>query len=155
MFHSHRGDKRLVKLMKLMVLHRQILLSLAIAAIAEAILMRISAEYVPSLRIVAPRYLKLVTSSDLCPFILISALMLFELLVMILLFSVLTSVPYAVAPSTSLLVKSCSSPLLPSVRSMSSANRRLHMGLPPMQMDVWWAWNVTYMVMECFVHDLS
>ena len=29
-----------------------------------------------------------------------------------------------------------SSPLLPSIRSMSSANRRLYMGLLPMEMDV-------------------
>ena len=46
-------------------------------------------------------------------FMLISALMLFVLLDMILLFSVLTSIPYAVALSTSLLVRSWSSPLLP------------------------------------------
>ena len=45
--------------MKLMVLHRQILFSLAIADFAEAILMRTSAEQVPSLHRVAPRYLKL------------------------------------------------------------------------------------------------
>ena len=25
---------------------------------------------------------------------------------------------------------------------MSSANRRLHMGLPPMEMDVCWSWSV-------------
>ena len=44
-------------LAKLMVLHRRILLSLAIAAIAEAILMRTSADQVPSLHRFAPRYL--------------------------------------------------------------------------------------------------
>ena len=43
-------------LAKLMVLHRQILFNQAIVAIAEAILMRTSAEHVPSLH----RYLKLV-----------------------------------------------------------------------------------------------
>ena len=88
-----------------MVLHRQILFSLAIAAIAEAILMRISAEQVPSLHRVTPRYSKLVTSSNFWPFMLISALMLSVLLVVILFFSVLTSIPYAVALSTSLLVR--------------------------------------------------
>ena len=46
---------------KLMMLHSQIPFSLAIAAIAEAILMRTSAKKVPSLRKGAPRYLKLVT----------------------------------------------------------------------------------------------
>ena len=48
---------------KLMVLHHKILFSLASAAIAEAILMQISAEQVSSLHRIAPRYLKLVTSS--------------------------------------------------------------------------------------------
>ena len=51
-------------LAKLIVLHRQILFSLATAAIAEAILIRTSTEQVPSLHRIAPRYLKLVTSSN-------------------------------------------------------------------------------------------
>ena len=101
-----RDLQRLNLLEKLMMLHSQIPFSLAIAAIAEAILMRTSAVQVPSLHRVPPRYLKLVTSSNLWPFMLISALMLFVLLVMILLFSVLTSILYAVALSTSLLVRS-------------------------------------------------
>ena len=54
-------------LAKLMVLHLQILFSLAISAIAEAILIRTYAEQVPCLYRVAPRYCKLyfkvVTSS--------------------------------------------------------------------------------------------
>ena len=54
----------------------------------------------------APKYLKLVTSSNFWPFMLIFAVMMFVLLVMILLFSVLTSIPYAVALSISLLVRS-------------------------------------------------
>ena len=41
-----------------MVLHCQMLFSLAIASIAEATLTRISAEQVTYLRRVAPRYLK-------------------------------------------------------------------------------------------------
>ena len=45
---------------KLMVLHHKILFNLAIAAFAEAIVMRISAEQVPSLHRVDPKYLKLV-----------------------------------------------------------------------------------------------
>ena len=85
---------------KLVVLHRQILFSLVSATVADAILMRTSAEPVPSLHRVAPSYLKLVTSSNIWPFTLISALMLFVLLVIILLFSVLTSFPYAVTLST-------------------------------------------------------
>ena len=93
-------------LVKLMVLLHQILFNPAVAAIAEAILMQISPEQVPFLQRVAPRYLKLVTSSNFWPFMLISALMLFVLLVMILLFSVLISIPYALALSMSLLVRS-------------------------------------------------
>ena len=78
-----------------MVLDHHILFSLAIAAIAEAILMRTSAEQVPSLHRAAPRYLKLITSSNFSSFMLIPALMLFVLSVMILLFSVLTFIPHA------------------------------------------------------------
>ena len=73
----------------------KILFNLSVAAIAEAILMRISEEQVPSSHRVAARYLKQVTSSNLWPLMPVSALMMFVLLVMILLFSVLTSVPYA------------------------------------------------------------
>ena len=101
-----------------------------------------SAEQVPSLHKVAPRYSKLVTSSDLWLFT-ISALMLFMLLVIILLFSVLTSIPNAVALSTRLMVRSWSSSLLPPFRLMSSENRRLHMGLTLIKMDVWWSWRTS------------
>ena len=66
MFHRHRevtGDLYNLNLhAKVMYLLRHILFNLAIVAIAEAILMLISAEQVPSLHRVAPRYLKLVTS---------------------------------------------------------------------------------------------
>ena len=65
-----------------MLLH-QIVFNPAIAAIAEAILMRTSAEQLPSLHRAAPRYFKLVTFSNFGPFMLISALMLFVLLVVI------------------------------------------------------------------------
>ena len=88
-----------------MVLRHQILFSLAISAIAEAVLMQTSAEQVPSLHRVAPRYLKLVTSSNFWPFMLICTDIV-VLLVIILLFSMLTSIPYAVALSPSLLVRS-------------------------------------------------
>ena len=73
--------------------------------------------------------------------------MLFVLLVTILLSSVLISTSCAVAVSRSLLVRPYSSPLLPPVLSVSSANRRLHMDLPPMEMDY-------VAVMEFFVHEL-
>ena len=89
MLHSHRRMEvtrdlhNLNLLAKLMVLLHQILFNLATAGITEAILMQISAEQVPSLHRVALRYLKLVTSSDVWPFMLTSALMLFVLLVLV------------------------------------------------------------------------
>ena len=86
-------------LTKLTVFHSQTLFSLAIAVIAEAILMRISAKQVPSLHGVAPWYLKLVNSSNIWPFMLISTLMFVR-------FSELTFTLYAVALSMSLLVRS-------------------------------------------------
>ena len=93
-------------LVKLMVLLCQILFNLAVAAIAtQTILMWISAEQEPFLHRVAPRELKLVTSSNFWPFML-SALTLFVLSVMFVLFSVLISTPFAVALSWSLLMKS-------------------------------------------------
>ena len=68
--------------------------------------MWISADLVSSLHKVAPRYLKLVKSSNFWPFLLIFVLMLSVLLVMILLFSLLTFIQYAIALSTILLVRS-------------------------------------------------
>ena len=68
------------------LMHCQFLFHLAIAVAADAILMQTSAEQVPSLHRVAPTYLKLVTSSNFWLFMLTSALMLFVLLVIILLF---------------------------------------------------------------------
>ena len=56
-----------------MVLHRQIVFSLANAAIAEAILMRTSVEQAPSVHRVVPRYLKRVTSCNFWPCLLMSA----------------------------------------------------------------------------------
>ena len=82
---------------KLLLLLRQILFSLAVAAIAEAIVMQVSAEQVPFLHTVALSYLKLITSSNFWPFLLISPLISFELLVLFLFLSVLSSIPYALA----------------------------------------------------------
>ena len=88
-----------------MVLHRNILFSLAIAAIAEAIPKRTSAEQVRSLHRVSPSYLKLDTFSNFWPFMLISVLIQFVPLVTILLFSVFTPIQYAVALFKSLLMR--------------------------------------------------
>ena len=89
-----RDFNNLSLLRKLLALLLQILFNLAIA---KAVRMRISAEQVPRLHRVVLRYLKLVTSSNLWPFV---------LLVMILLFSVLTSIPDSAALSVSQLVMS-------------------------------------------------
>ena len=58
-------------LVKLKVLFQQILFNLAIATVAEANPKLISAGQVPSLHEVVYRYLKLVTSSNFWPFVLI------------------------------------------------------------------------------------
>ena len=63
------GDKRLVELelaCEADVLHPQILFSLAIAAIAEAILIQTSVEQVPSSHRAAPKYWSPLTSGRSC-----------------------------------------------------------------------------------------
>ena len=70
-----------------------------------------------------------------------SALMLFVLLIMILLFSVLTSIQVYWWG-----LELQSAPLLLLIWSMSLANCRLHMSLPPMEMDVWWSWSVSSVI---------
>ena len=85
----------------------------------------------------APKYLKLATSFSVSPLMVILALMLLVLFTMVMDFSVLTSIPYALALLSSLSVRACSSVLLPPIRSMSSAKRRLQIGLPPIEMEVW------------------
>ena len=89
--HSHRGrgDKRHVQL----ELPHQTLFNLAITAMAEATMMWIFAEQVPSLARVALRYLKLVFSCNFWAFMLTTTVMLFVLLIMVLFFCVLTFVP--------------------------------------------------------------
>ena len=90
--------------------------------------MRTSTEHVPSLHRVAPRYLKLVTSSNYWPFKLISALMLYVLLVMIALFcdAFYSICPCSVYESVGGVLKF----------TTAAARRGLHMGLPQMEMDV-------------------
>jgi hypothetical protein len=78
---------------KLMPLLFQIRFSLAIADVAVAILIWTSTVLVPSLDRVAPKYLKLVPSSSFSPFVVMSALVLFELFTMTLDFFILTSMP--------------------------------------------------------------
>ena len=80
-------------LVKPRVLLRQSLITLAIAVIDGAILLWISAEQVKSLHMIAPWYLRVVIASNFRPFMLISVPMSLVLLVMIVLFSVPSSIP--------------------------------------------------------------
>ena len=77
-----------------------------------------------------------VHSSDICTDVV-------HAVVMILLFSIPTHIPHAVA--LSLLVR-LSSPLQPPIRSMLLANHRLQMGVPPMVMDVWWSCSISCLI---------
>ena len=84
--HLYRTEMTMDVQFELNPMLMELLRQMAISAIAEAILMRISAKQVPSLHRVAQKHLKLVTSSHFWPFLLISTLMLFVLLVINLLF---------------------------------------------------------------------
>ena len=81
--------------------------NLAIAAIVETVLMQISAEQVQSLCMVVrtPSYLKLVTSSNFWPFMIIVCTAVVCAVVMIILFSVLPSIQHAPALSLGLVVR--------------------------------------------------
>ena len=120
-------------LAKLMVLYRQVLFSLAIAAIAEVILMQTSVEHVPSLQCCSQvpetgHLLQILADhTNIC-----------------------TDVVRAVGPDVALFCADfhsiCRCSVSESVDEVlqftiaaahSSANRRLHIGLPPVEMDVW------------------
>ena len=76
---------------------------------------------------VAPRYLKVFTSSSSTTSIKIDA---FSLFTIVLLFSLLTYIPYILEALTSPFVSSCSSAYLSAMRSISLANLRLLISLP-------------------------
>ncbi|GFS27704.1 hypothetical protein ElyMa_005295900 [Elysia marginata] len=61
------------------------------------------------------------------------ALLTLSLLTMTLDFSEFTSIPKALEEATNLSVRTCNSACDPAIRSMSSAKRRLHIGLLPME----------------------
>ena len=108
----------------LLLLH--IFLSFAIADVARFIRVRISSVESPSEEMIDPRYLNDSTS----PFINIVFLGAILLLTLILLFSALMSISQARALLSSVVVSSCSSSSVPAIRLMSSANRRLLISLP-------------------------
>ena len=80
----------------------------------------------------APRYLKLVTVPSFCPFTFISLWMPLALFVISLVFSPLISILYLVQVLSRLSTRASSSRSSSARASMSSANRRLVIFLPPM-----------------------
>ena len=131
---------------KLTSLLLQILFSLAMLAVAMASLNLISAVERPSFVSVAPRYLKAITTSSCWPFMLICSAVLSPLLTMTLLFSLLISMPYSRALFDNLSVSSCNSSLFPPIRSMSSANLRLEIIRPSMEIVDLKLCNVSLMI---------
>ena len=101
----------------------QMVLSLASAAVAWAILTRIS-DLDPSSAMIAPRYLKLLTQSSFSPLTLMSELKPLVLLVISLVFSALIYMPKAVEVLSRRSTKLASSSSLPARPSLSSAKRK-------------------------------
>ena len=118
---------------KLMVLHCHTLFILAIAAIAEAILGLTSAEQVPSLHRVAPRYLKLVTASNCLSFIYTDVFCAVGHYLALFCADFHSKCSYSVFKSVGEVL---SSPLLLPIRLMLLAKHRLHMGLTPIEMGM-------------------
>ena len=114
-----------------MLLSLQMGLSFVRAAVACAILERTSG-LEPSSETIAPRYLKHVTVPNCCPFTFISLWMPLALFVISLVFSALISVLYLVQVLSRLSTRASSSCSSSARASMSSANRRLVIFLPPM-----------------------
>ena len=100
-------------------------------AVACAILERISG-LEPSSETTAPRYLKLVTVPSFCPFSFISLWVPLALFVISLVFTALISFLYLVQVLSKLSARASSFYSTSARVSMSSANRRLVIFLPPM-----------------------
>ena len=109
----------------------QMVLSLASAAVAWAILARISG-LDPSSVMIAPRYLNRLTQSSFSPLTLMSVLKPLVLFVISLVFSALICMPKAVEVLSMRSTNSASSSSLPARPSMSSAKRKFVIFLPPM-----------------------
>ena len=114
-----------------MLLSLQMGFSFVRAAVACAILERTSG-LEPSSETTAPRYLKLVILPNFCPFTFISLWMPLALFVISLVFSALISILYLVQVLSRLSTRTSSSCSSWARASMSSANRRLVIFLPPM-----------------------
>ena len=94
--------------------------------------MLLSLQMEPSSETTAPRYLKLVTVPNFCPFTCIFLWMPFALFVISLVFSALISILYLVQVLSRLSTRASSSCSSSARASMSSASRRLVIFLPPM-----------------------
>ena len=124
------------------MLHRQILLNMALAAIAEAILMRTSAEQVPFLHRVAPWCLKPVTS-NFGPNIFADVVRAVGQDLVLFCADFHSICRCFVYESVGEILKFTTAA---AHGSMSSTSRRLHVGLPPMEMAVWWSWSVSCLI---------
>ena len=114
-----------------MLLSLQMDFSFVRAAVACAILERTSG-LEPSSETTAPRYLKLGTVPNFCPFTFFSLWMPLALFVISLVFSALISILYLVQVLSRLSTRAFSSCSSSARESMSSANHRLVIFLPPM-----------------------
>ena len=124
----------------------QMVLSLASAAVAWAILARISG-LDPSSAMIAPRYLNLFTQSSFSPLTLMSVLMPLVLLVISWVFSALICMPKAVEVLSRRSTKSASSSSLPARPSMSSAKRKFVIFLPPMLTVPSWSFSASVTIL--------
>ena len=105
--------------------------SFVIAAVACSFLERTSS-FEPSSETIAPRDLNLVTVTSFCPLTFIFLWMPLALFVISFVFSALISILYTVQVLSRLSTRACSSCSSSARASLSSANRRLVMVLPPM-----------------------
>ena len=125
----------------------QMVLSLVSAAVAWAILARISG-LDPSSVMIAPRYLNRLTQSSFSPLTLMSVLTPLVLLVISLVFSALICMPKAVEVLSMRSTKSASSSSLPARPSMSSAKRKFVIFLPPMLTVPSWSSSASVIILS-------
>ena len=119
-----------------MFLSFHILFNLVMAAVACVVLARISG-FEPSAEIIDPRYLKVDTVSSAWSLILMSFWMQFGFIVITLDLLAFISMPYFLEAVSKHSASASSSSSLPASPSMSSANRKLVMVLPPMLTMPW------------------
>ena len=125
----------------------QMVLSFASAAVAWAILARISG-LDPSSAMIAPRYLNLLTQSSFSPLALMSVLKPLVLLAISLVFSALMCMLMAVEVLSRRSTKSASSSSLPARPSMSLANRKFVIFLPPMLTVPSWSFSASVIILS-------